>query len=79
MEDLTINDKAIFIWDFGMNFFLQTNKGNFIWRDPNCNGDNTIVKFDGSLKDYFNGSFGRNKGEHIISDYCGKDVKIIKS
>lgn len=53
MTPLIINDAASFIWMWGNKFFLETlSKGNFIWSDPDYpGGDNTIRRFNGSLKD----------------------------
>jgi len=64
-----------FTWDFGCHFFIETNKGNFIWSDPDYNGDNTIVPFDGNYNDWLpRGMYGRSKGLHKIGSYCGTDI-----
>lgn len=42
---LKTSDIAEFNWGFGKEWFLRTNKGNFIWSDPEYGGDNTIVFF----------------------------------
>jgi hypothetical protein len=76
MENL-LDMEGEFTWDFGSNFFIETSIGNFIWSDPDYNGDNTIRKYDGIVQDYFKGTFGRDKGSHIIRSYCGDEVKII--
>lgn len=67
-----------FTWNFGNQFFIETEEGNFIWSDPSYNGDNTIRKYNGSLEDYFGNSFGRDKGKHYISDYCGEDFTFVE-
>lgn len=67
-----------FTWDFGMNFFVETEHGNYIWSDPDYRGDNTLKKYDGTHKDYFGRLWGRGKGQHIIADYCGDDVIVIE-
>lgn len=62
-------------WCWGHTFFLETNKGNFLWQDPSYSGDDSIVRFDGSLQDFlnkYNLPFGREKGQHYISSYCGE-------
>lgn len=63
-----------FSWDFGQNFFIETEFGNFIWSSPSYYGTNIIRRFDGSLKDYIKQSkipYVRDKGMYIISSYCG--------
>jgi len=59
-----------FTWDFGQNFFIETEFGNFVWSDPSYDGDNTIIRFNGSV-------YGRNKGEYMIGDFCGKDFVFV--
>ena len=63
-----------FSWDFGQNFFIETEFGNFIWSSPDYYGTNIIRRFDGSLKDYIKQSkspYVRDKGKNIVSSYCG--------
>jgi hypothetical protein len=78
---LTIKDEANFTWNYGNKFFLETSKGNYVWSDPDyLGGDNTITPFNGNYDTWIkseNIPMGRDKGNHIIEDYCGKDVKII--
>lgn len=80
-DKLTTGDIADFTWFWGNEFFLETNKGNFVWSDPDyTGGDNTIRPFKGSLQDYCrhcNVDYGRSKGKHFIGSYCGEDVKIL--
>jgi hypothetical protein len=79
MQKLTIDDVAEFIWFWDETFFLETKKGNFVWNDPDHGGDNTITPYKGSVGDFcrkINADFGRDKGVHKISEYCGPDVKI---
>lgn len=77
MKELTLDTVAHFTWDFGMNFFLETEEcGNFIWSDPDYLGTNTIVRTNLTYKQWIGKSFGRDKGKHKIEDYCGKDVII---
>jgi hypothetical protein len=76
---LTIDDVAEFTWGFGQKFFLETSKGNYIWSSPDYDGDNTITKFNGGYKDWLKKEkipYGRDKGTHFISDYCGMYVEI---
>ena len=76
---LTLDTVAEFTWDFGQEFFLETVQGNFIWSDPDYNGDNTIRPYAGSYRDWCFGrnAFGRAKGSHTIRGYCGENVKIL--
>jgi hypothetical protein len=79
-ESLTLNDVAEFSWNYSSEFLLETEKGNFIWSDPDYQGDNTIRPFPGNNTDFckaYDIPYSRDKGKHIIQDYCGKDVKII--
>lgn len=76
---LYLNDGADFTWSFGMTFFIKTNKGNYIWSDPEYYGDNTLTKFDGNLYEWYKYekiSYGRHKGIWTIGDYCGPDVTL---
>lgn len=69
---------ADFTWDYGKEFFLETSEGNFVWSDPDHNGDNTINPFKGTYEDWLkeNGiPYGRDKGKHKIRDFCGDNVK----
>ncbi len=80
MEKLTCEDVAHFTYCWGHNFFLQTSKGNYHWKDPDYpHGDNTIRKFNGTYKQFcqkIGVAFGRDKGQHCIKDYC-PDATII--
>jgi hypothetical protein len=71
---------ADFTWNYHSEFLLETNNGNYIWSDPDYNGNNTIKKYNGTYKEWCevnNIPFGREKGVHKISEYCGTDVKFI--
>jgi hypothetical protein len=46
-----------FTWGFDIEFFIETCQGNFIWKDPDYGGDNTIISVD-----YFYGDWIRAKG-----------------
>jgi hypothetical protein len=75
---LTINDIADFTWSFGSQFLLETAHGDYVWSDPDYEGNNTIVPFTGDKANFTSEGFmGRDKGKHVIRDYCGPDVKII--
>lgn len=63
-----------FGWDFGQVFFIETEKGNFIWSDPEYGGDGSIRPYAGSLKSWLKSSnlpYVRDKGKHFIREYCG--------
>lgn len=77
MKEQLMNMSGYFTWDFGQNFFIETPIGNFVWSDPDYYGDNTIRYFNGSIQDYFGGGFGRRKGRHTISGYCGEDFEFV--
>jgi hypothetical protein len=77
---LTKDDYADFTWMWGQKFFLETKHGNFVWSDPNYQGDNTIRPFQGTLLDFcktMGVDYGRSKGIHMISRYCGEKVIIM--
>ena len=77
---ITLDTVAEFTWDYGNKFLLETDEGNFEWSDPDYNGDNTIVKFNGTYRDWLASAgipYGRMKGSHTIRDYCGDQVKIV--
>lgn len=72
-----LNLRGHFTWDFGSRFFIETSKGNFVWHDPEYGGDNTLSQTRRTFHRWIGNSFGRDKGEHSIRDYCGPDVKIV--
>ena len=74
---IDLDSIAEFTWDFGQNFILKVDNRFYIWSDPDYNGDNTIRPLKGTFAEYFRGFFGRDKGTHRISDYCGQDVVIL--
>lgn len=62
-----------FTWCWGWSFFIETSQGNFVWKDPEYGGDNTIRPYSGSYDDFCkekNVPYGRNKGKHVIEAYC---------
>lgn len=66
-----------FSWNFGKLFYIETSQGNFIWSDPNYDGDNTIKQHNGTIDSFMKENsvpFLRDKGKHVIKIYCGKDV-----
>lgn len=73
-----LNDRAQFTWSFGQTFFVETMQhGNFIWSDPDYQGDNSFTPFHDSYNDWCKESgipYGRDKGTHEIKSYCGSDI-----
>lgn len=68
-----------FNWNYGSRFFIETAHGNFIWNDPAYSGDNTLKA---TAMDYAqwlcaeNIPYARDKGQHVIADYCGRSVQF---
>ena len=72
IKELLLKELAEFTWDFGSKFFVETKYGNFVWSDPDYNGDNTMTEFPGEVWEFFGpDGFGRAKGTHLVSRYCG--------
>ena len=66
-----------FTWLFGQEFFIETSKGNFLWSDPEYGGSGEIREYNGELGKYLKEvgvPYGRDKGKHVISAYCGDFV-----
>ncbi len=79
-----LNTRGHFTWSFGNEFFIEIYidgiKKNYVWSDPEYGGDNNIRKYEGTYEDWCDHlgiRFGRDKGFHVIKNYCGDDVKII--
>jgi hypothetical protein len=71
-----------FTWSYGERFFIETSEGNFVWSDPDYDGDNTLRRFHGGYSDWCKDvgiPYGRDKGRHVLRMYCGDDVKVINS
>jgi len=74
---LTLDSVASFTWGFGHEFFLETEHGNYIWSDPNYGGNNTIRKTQLSYSTWAAPFWGRDKGKHVVREYCGENVQIV--
>ena len=73
-----LNLNGDFTWDFGNQFFIETPRGNFVWSDPDYDGNNILRAVKCSYKEWIGpGRYGRDKGKHRIEGYCGDKVKII--
>ena len=73
-----LNLMGQFTWFWNDIFFIETERGNFVWSDPDYpNGDNTIRPFRGMIQEFIKDQkidYGRAKGEHLISRYCGDEI-----
>ena len=73
-------ETAEFSWDFGRTFWLETRHGNYLWDDPDHDGDNTIIPYNFPLQTFLNWSVTkllRGKGRHQIGAYCGPKVQFL--
>jgi hypothetical protein len=78
-EDL-LNTHGTFTWCWGMEFVVEVGDQIFIWKDPDYDGDNSFVEFDGNYEDAvasLNIDYGRDKGIKNIRQYCGEDIDVI--
>ena len=81
-----------FIWAHDKYFLLmfvdpatdQNYPYHYVWSDPGYpGGDNTIRPFKGTVTDWYRivgvpvSIGGRYKGQHILKNYCGPDVKYV--
>jgi hypothetical protein len=80
-KEKLLSTMSDFTWFWGQDWFIETELGNFHWKDPDYgNGDNTITKFDGTYKDfctYLNIEYGRDKGKNLIPNRCGNNFTLI--
>lgn len=77
-SSITLDSIGNFTWNFGQHFLIQVGNKYYVWSDPDYNGDNTIRPFKGNPRNFASPGFcGRSKGKHIISHYCGGEVKFI--
>lgn len=73
MSANVLDEWGDFTWGFDETFFIETGIGNYVWRDPDYMGDNTIKKYNGDYAAWIREigiPFGRSKGRHIVRDYC---------
>jgi hypothetical protein len=69
-----------FTWLWSQQFFIETERGNFIWSDPDYGGDNTVRSVASDFKTYLFETgieYGRDKGHHKISNYIGEDFDYL--
>ena len=77
-EDI-LNTVGDFTWSFHNTFFVETDLGNFVWSDPDYDGDNSFTYVDYEYKEWLKKEgipYGRSKGKHVIRDYCGEDIVL---
>lgn len=63
-RDEVANLIGSFTWDFGNKFFIETEKGNFEWSDPDYGGDNTIRDMKCSYRKWSGGI------AHMLRKWC---------
>jgi len=69
-----------FSWSFGETFFIETSAGNWVWSDPDYQGDNTLTRWNGTHEQWCKAvgiPWSRDKGKHRIRDYCGDAVHLV--
>ena len=77
MKETLLGLDGKFTWLFGQEFFVETEIGNWIWKDPEC-GDNSFTPYKGTWEEFYKefGLHGRSKGKHYIADYCGTQFTV---
>lgn len=78
IEDV-LDEIADITYMWGCHFFLETSLGNFIWQDPDYEGDNTISLFLGNYHQacaFLEIPYGRGKGQHVVRAYCGSKLTL---
>lgn len=81
MKERLLATYGRFTWMFGDTFFIETDMGNFVWKDPDYNGDNSMTLVEQSYAawvtaTYGKGYHGRDKGLHSIEKYCGTEFTL---
>lgn len=69
-----------FTYMWGWDFFIETEIGNFAWRDPEYGGDNSIRPYGGTYEDFCKAChvpYGRSKGKHAVKNYCGTTFTVV--
>ena len=72
--------EGIFYWSYRDEYFIETKEGNFIWSCPSQFGNNTIKRYEGTLKQWCKENevpATRNKGKKIIREVTGLEVIIL--
>ena len=69
-----------FTWFWGRDWFIETVLGNFHWKDPQYDGDNTMTWFSGTYREFcrqLNIDEGRGKGFKDIKRTCGDQFTLL--
>ena len=75
---ISLDSVGEFTWGFGTNFLIEIGTERYVWSSPDYNGDNTIKPYKGNPRNFTSDGFcGRDKGTHIIREYCGNDVRFV--
>lgn len=77
-----LNLEGQFTWLWNDKFFIETPTGCYIWSDPQYNGNNTLMEYKGTYADFLaevKVDYGRDKGVHLIKNYCGEAVRLISA
>ena len=81
-KDELLDKIGSFTYMFGMEFFIETDIGNFVWKDPDYSGDNTLTYVPMSYAEWTkldnHPSYGRCKGTHMLKDYIGACVPTLR-
>lgn len=67
---------AEFTWNFGIHLYVDTGSKQFIYSSPSYYGDGSLVETNQSYDDWIKPNWGRDKGKHIIKEYC-KVSKVV--
>ena len=80
-EDL-LTKRAEFVWMFDKFWFVEVigGNGNYVWSDPEYDGDNTFIHTNHDYQQFVKAKgyrVGRGLGRHFIKDYCGDEIIVI--
>lgn len=78
-DEQLLNTRAEFISSFGLEWFVVTHYGNYIWSDVDYGGDNSMIKTNETREQWLRRNkipYGRSKGKHVIRKYCGEKIAI---
>lgn len=79
-KNKVLNLEGHFSWLGNDKYFIETTQGCFVWSDPDKNGDNTLVEYQGGYADYLEEvkkEESQDQGVHIIRDYCGNNIRLV--
>lgn len=78
MERQAVLDmQADFTWGFGQEYYVDADNGKqYIWSSPEYGGDNSFKETKMSYADWIAPNWGRNKGKHVVRNYCGSNIYI---